>query len=105
MLLSLTLPCGEGACPRWAAKRPPTFFQTYIACRIYDGCAAERGQAPSPQSAHHKTCSDCRYGSNRYTALTTSSNAMVRLNRRMPAGLCKKPRRNVPAYAQQPTDA
>jgi hypothetical protein len=35
-----TLHCGEGACPRWVAERPQRFC---------DCCAAERGQAPSPQ--------------------------------------------------------
>ncbi|ALI03544.1 hypothetical protein C1X98_16470 [Pseudomonas sp. FW306-2-11BA] len=41
--------CGEGACPRWVAKRPPVFFRVHHMHRICDGFAAERGQAPSPQ--------------------------------------------------------
>ncbi len=40
---------GEGACPRWGAKRPPAFLQSHRMCRFGDCCAAERGQAPSPQ--------------------------------------------------------
>ncbi len=40
---------GEGARPRWGAKRPPAFPQSHRMCRIGDCCAAERGQAPSPQ--------------------------------------------------------
>ncbi len=45
--------CGEGACSRWAAKRPQkpinSVYQVKRDCRIYDCFAAEREQAPSPQ--------------------------------------------------------
>ena len=48
-------PCGEGACSRWAAQRPqtlpPQFFQIHRMHRLYDCCAAEREQAPSPHNA------------------------------------------------------
>ncbi|VVO71457.1 hypothetical protein PS854_01313 [Pseudomonas fluorescens] len=44
------IPCGEGACARRVAKRPPAFFLEYLVSRYYDGFAAEREQAPSPQT-------------------------------------------------------
>ena len=47
--------CGEGACSRWAAKRPQNhstqLHQVDRMYRVYDCCAAEREQAPSPQGA------------------------------------------------------
>ncbi|MFS2096137.1 hypothetical protein ACCC96_24320, partial [Pseudomonas sp. Pseusp11] len=43
--------CGEGACSRWAAKRPPSFFQSNLIARFCDCSAAEREQAPSPQKS------------------------------------------------------
>src|SRR5688572_26654603 len=42
------LPCGEGACSRWSAKRSSSFQQLHRTLRVYDCFAAEREQAPSP---------------------------------------------------------
>ncbi|VVM46794.1 hypothetical protein PS659_00578 [Pseudomonas fluorescens] len=45
--------CGEGACPRWGAKRPQNpdtmLLQKSPEFRFCGRCATERGQAPSPQ--------------------------------------------------------
>jgi hypothetical protein len=55
-LLSLR---GEGACPRWGAQRPlectTPFLQKQRICWLYGRCAAERGQAPSPQNQAGRT--------------------------------------------------
>ncbi len=45
------LPCGEGACSRWSAKRSSSFQQLHRTLRVYDCFAAEREQAPSPQNS------------------------------------------------------
>ena len=44
--------CGEGACPRWGAKRPQaasTVRLMNLSAFMGDCYAVERGQAPSPQ--------------------------------------------------------
>jgi len=39
----------RGLAPVGLRSGPPTFLQKYTAYRFYDGFAAERGQALSPQ--------------------------------------------------------
>ncbi|MGF6489283.1 hypothetical protein ABH904_003056 [Pseudomonas frederiksbergensis] len=57
--LTLLTFCGEGACSRWGAQRAlkstTTFLQKHGIFWLCGRCAAEWGQAPSPQNQVGRT--------------------------------------------------